>query len=372
MRKGLEKEITLFTVLKNNFLWDKVEKGVFVVAEIGKNFIQSQEKKESEEYLKNAQELVRLAKETGADAVKFQTHNLEDEQVNVEVIAPHFSGSDRYTWVKRNEKATPMEFWMELKKYCEDLGIVFFSTPMSRGAAVKLEKVGTPLWKVGSGDILDFVMLDFLAATKKPILLSSGMSTLEEVDKAMEFLKKRNCRAALLHCVSKYPCPPEELNLQTIKFFQDRYDVPIGFSDHSVGFKEALAAVAMGATIIEKHFSKSRDLWGSDHKVSLTPEEFQKMVKSIRRGESAPLEDYGKEDKLLSSGEAVFRPIFRKSLVAGQDIKKGTVFGKKMIYAMRPQGYLKGLPSEEYEQVLSKTAARDIKKYEPIGEQDYE
>src|SRR3989344_3062856 len=199
---------------------------VLVVAEIGKNFIQTKEPQAVETYLKNAKELVRAAKEAGADAVKFQTHNAEDEQLDVNVISPHFKGSDRYHWVKRNDEATPLGFWQQLKAYCDNLGIIFFSTPMSRGAAQKLEKIGVPIWKVGSGDLLDFLLLDYIAPSGKPIIMSAGMSTIEEVDKSVEFLKKRTNDLVLLHCVSRYPCPPEDLNIKTITYFQKRYNIP--------------------------------------------------------------------------------------------------------------------------------------------------
>ncbi|MFH1894732.1 MAG: N-acetylneuraminate synthase family protein [Patescibacteria group bacterium] len=339
----------------------------FIIAEIGKNFIQTKEEKTIKEYLNNAKELIRLAQKAGADAVKFQTHNVEDEQLNIDIISPHFSGSDRYGWIRRNDLATPLEFWQELKKYCEELGIIFFSTPMSRGAAIKLEKINVPLWKIGSGDVLDFVMLDFIADTKKPIIISSGMSVLEEIDKTIDFLQKKNAQVALLHCVSKYPCPPEELNLKTIEFFKKRYDIPIGFSDHSIGYESAIAAaVNLGAAIIEKHFSLDRNLWGADHKVSMTPEEFKEMVKNIRNKKKIKSEDYGQESKVLQQGEAVFRPIFHKSLMAGQDIKKGTIITKEMVYAMRPQVYAGGLPSKDYERVLGKITKKDLNKYDPI------
>ncbi|GAF77642.1 unnamed protein product, partial [marine sediment metagenome] len=177
---------------------------VFVIAELGKNFIQTKEERPVEEYLENAKELVQLAKQAGADAVKFQAHNIEDEQLDIKITAPHFSGSDRYNWVKRNTLATPPDFWKALKKYCDKLGIIFFSTPMSRGAAQMLEqRLDVPLWKVGSADILDFVMLDFIAKTNKPIILSTGMSTLAEVDKAVAFLQKRTRDIVLMHCVSE-------------------------------------------------------------------------------------------------------------------------------------------------------------------------
>lgn len=363
-------------------IWEKLtkNKGTFVVAEIGKGFIQTEADQPIEVYLENAKALVKLAKEAGADAVKFQTHNVEDEQAEINVVAPHFRCADRYNWVKRNTLATPLWFWRELKKYCDDLGIVFFSTPMSRGAAQILQEVGLELWKVGSGDLLDFVMLDYLTSTKKPIIISAGMSILEEVDKAVEFLKKRKAKFALMHCVSKYPCPAEELQLATIIFFKERYKIPIGFSDHSLGIDSAVGAVALGAEIIEKHFSLSRDLWGSDHKVALTPAELKDLVANIRLVESDPIkkEEYlnkevvkaglGQSLKILQEGESEFRPFFRKTLMALVDIPAGAILTSEMISAMRPQAHLNGLPSEDYELVVGRTATKAIKKSEPIKE----
>lgn len=360
-------------------VWDKFQKGVFIIAEAGKNFIQTEQEKSVEEYLKNAMQLVDEAAKTGADAIKFQTHHVEDEQLNINVVSPHFTGSDRYCWVTRNNKATPLnEFWRPLKQYCNKKGIIFFSTAMSRGAAKILNEVGVSFWKIGSGDILDFAMLDYMRVSGKPIIISSGMSTLEEVERAVKFLSDKNKRVALLHCVSKYPCPPEELHLKTIEFYKERFDMPIGFSDHSIGIDSALAAVAMGATILEKHFSMSRALWGADHKVSLTPQEFTNLVHDVREVQNNPskrrevLESefvkkgMGSKTKILQDSEAVFRPLFRKSLMAGQHIPAGTTLTADMIYAMRPQQYAGGLPSENYEEVIGHTTKKALKKYDPI------
>jgi sialic acid synthase SpsE len=376
-------------------IWQKIQKGVFVIAEAGKNFIQSQEEKSVAEYLENAKKLVDEAAEAGADAIKFQTHNVEDEQLNINVTSPHFKGSDRYSWVKRNTEATPVDrFWKPLKEHCDKKGIIFFSTPMSRGAAKILnEQVGVDLWKIGSGDILDFVMLDYLRGTGKPIIISSGMSTLEEVEKAVGFLQEnketkkqinkeignlRNDKIALLHCVSKYPCPPEELRLRTMDLYKKKFNVPIGFSDHSIGIESALVAVAMGAKIVEKHFSLSRDLWGSDHKVSMTPDELRAMIAGIRKIENDPGErvrilgtDFAQktmaeEGKVLQEGEAVFRPLFRKSLMAGRDISAGETLTPDALYAMRPQMYAGGLPSEEYPNIIGRKAKIKIRQFQPI------
>ena len=356
------------------------QKGVFIIAEAGKNFIQTEEERPIEEYLKNAFELVDKASWAGADAIKFQTHNVEDEQLNLEIVSPHFKGADRYRWVTRNTNATPVnEFWKPLKEYCDKKGIIFFSTPMSRGAAMRLSEVGTPLWKIGSGDILDFVTMDYMRNTDLPIIMSSGMSMFEEVERGIRFLKAKSKRVALMHCLSKYPGLPEEANLATMELFREKFPgIPIGFSENSIGIEPSLIAVAHGATIIEKHFTIRRDLWGSDHKVSSTPEEFKHLALSIRKIEADVNErerwlNYpnikavlGRKEKILRDDEAVFRPIFRKSLMAGRDIKVGEVLDPGMVYAMRPQLYAKGLSSENYESVIGKKIKQDLKKYSPI------
>ncbi|HEY4524462.1 MAG TPA: N-acetylneuraminate synthase family protein [Candidatus Paceibacterota bacterium] len=360
-------------------IWDKLKNGVFIIAEAGKNFIQTEEEKSVAEYLRNAKQLVAEAAKAGADAIKFQTHNVEDEQLNINIVSPHFRGSDRYRWVTRNNRATPLnEFWKPLKQYCAERGIIFFSTAMSRGAAKILTEVGVNFWKIGSGDILDFVMLDYLRHNNRPIILSSGMSTLEEVENAVRFLKEKNNCVALLHCVSKYPCPPEELRLKTIEFYKERFALPIGFSDHSIGLDSALAAVALGATILEKHFSLSRTLWGADHQVSLTPQEFTDLVTAVREVQKKPAKQkevlgsefvqkgMGSKAKILQASEAVFRPLFRKSLMAAREISAGTILIPEMVYAMRPQQYAGGLPSEQYEQVIGKKIKQTLKKYDPI------
>lgn len=365
--------------MENKNIWKKIQNGIFIAVDIGKNFIQSKEEKSVEEYLQNAFVLVDKAAEAGVDAVKFQTHNYEDEQLDLNVTSPHFKGSDRYNWVKRNTLSTPIDgFWKPLKKHCEEKGVIFFSTPMSRGAAQILDKVGTDFWKVGSGDILDFVMLDHERNSGKPIVLASGMSTLEETEMALKFIQEKNNQVCLLHCISKYPCPPEELNLKTIEFYQEKFSIPIGFSDHSIGTESAVVAAAMGAVFIEKHFSLSRDLWGSDHKVSLTPEEAKELVFEIRELETDPQKKerllqsssahkyMGIKGKILQEGEAEFRPLFRKSLMAGYEIKAGEILTAEKIYAMRPQAYAGGLPSEKYEEVLGRTVKKDLMRYDPI------
>lgn len=363
-----------------NFLEQKIKTGVFIVAEIGKNFIQAEGERPVAEYLVNAKALVKAAQEAGADAVKFQTHHAEDEVLNIDFDSPHFKGERRYDWVLRNERATPVdEFWKPLKAYCDAIGIVFFSTPMSRGAAHILQKLDTPFWKVASSDILDFAMLDFMVSTGKTIIIPTGMSTIEDIDTSLDFLKRKGASAVLMHAISRYPYPPEDSNLLTIPFLQKRFPkIPIGFSQNSPWIEPAIAAVALGARIVEQHFTFDRALWGPDHKVSMTPDEFKKIVAGIRTVEhdaderarvvaDPAMQKYlGKEGKFLQEGEAPFRGIFRKSLMAGRAVPAGTALSPDDVFAMRPQQFAGGLPSEYYEEVMGATTNRPLKKFDPI------
>ncbi|TSC67476.1 MAG: hypothetical protein CEO19_200 [Parcubacteria group bacterium Gr01-1014_73] len=352
---------------------DKILGGeeVFFVAEIGKGFIQTEADQPIESYLANAKRLIDEAVAAGADAVKFQTHEVYDEQVDIPVISPHFKGAERHAWVKRNTEATPLSFWQDLKNYAVQKGIIFFSTAMSRRAAQKLSQVGVPLWKVGSGDVEDYVLLDYLTGTGKPIIISTGMVSFAELDEVVNYFVERSTSLAILYCVSEYPCPPEKFNLASIERIKEKYpEVVVGFSDHSVGdLNPVLAAVKVGARIVEKHFSLSRDLWGSDHKVSMTPAEFAEMVKRVRAGEHkkvAHQKFYGDKERELDGAKNRFRPYFKKSLVAARVIKKGEKITKNMIHALRPVLHLKGLPSRDFHKVVGREVIRQIKKGEPL------
>jgi sialic acid synthase SpsE len=345
----------------------------YIVAEIGKGFIQTEDERPPEEHLANAIALVDAAAEAGADAVKFQTHEVSDEQAPLAISSPHFQGADRYEWVSRNTRATPVEgFWVPLFAHCQRRGITGFTTPMSRGAARKVASLELPFWKVGSGDLLDFVLLDYLAATGKPVILSSGMASWAEVDEAVLFLSARGIAVALLYCVSQYPAPAEYFNLATIERFRERYPrAPIGFSDHSIGHEIALAAIAAGARILEKHVSFSRTLWGSDHKVSMTPGELAEMVRAVRGGAArtlSPAPWYGHPDRELDGATNEFRPYFHKTLVAAADLAAGTTLTRDSVYALRPRLHLPGLPANCFPKVLGRTLDRDVRVLEPLPE----
>lgn len=342
----------------------------FLVAEIGKNFIQTPDDRSVDEYIGNAVVLVDAAIDAGADAVKFQTHVVDDEQMPVSITSPHAKELDRYTWVCRNTLATPRAFWDAITGHCRMRGITFFSTPMSRGAARSLKPYDPPFWKVSSADVLDFVLLDALRRTGKPIILSTGMVSRAELRVAVDFLATARSPVGILYCVSEYPCPPEAFNLATIPELRAAYpDAVIGFSDHSLGFDAALAAAGLGAMIIEKHFSLSRDLWGPDHKVSMTPTEFIAMAEAIRakKHEKADFRPFlGQQNREFDGATNRFRPYFHKALVAGQDIPAGTVLTGEELMALRPASMIDGLPSQLFPDVVGKTIVRDHRALDPI------
>ncbi len=337
-----------------------------IIAEIGKNFVISKEPEAVEVLLERAKELIMEAKKCGAHAAKFQVHHADDEiHPETKLISPHFD-QDRLEWVKRNTYQA--DFWMKIADFCREVGIEFLATPMSRGAAILLDVIGVDRWKIGSGDILDFVMLDYIRDTGKPVILSSGMSTLEELKLAFNYLKEKTNDVSILHCVSQYPCPLSSLNLNTIPFLKKHFpEARIGFSDHSLGIEGSLMAVSMGAEIIEKHFTLDKEAWGPDHKVSLLPYAMETLVKCIKDEvfRTSTDEARGVETKFVQEGEEKFRKIFRKGLYASRDIQKGEIMEPDMVYAMRPK--TGALPSEHYPTLMRMTAIKDYKKYEKIS-----
>lgn len=344
---------------------------VFVIAEIGKNFIQTEADQPVERYIENAKTLIDAAADAGADAAKFQTHTVEDEQLDTHIVSPHFQASDRYSWVKRNTEATPERFWREVQDHCHHRGILFCTTPMSRGALRKIIPLNPPFWKVSSADVQDHILLHAMLETRKPVIISTGMVSLIELDRVVATIGKQCPQLGVLYCVSQYPCPQEQFNLASITRFIHTYpDAVIGFSDHSIGPEASLAAVKLGARIIEKHFSLSRDLWGSDHKVSMTPAEMRSMVDAIRNrsfqdvNASPFLGDLNRE---LEGATNAYRPYFGKMLVAGRDLSAGSVLTEDAIYAMRPAMGASGMRSDALQKVLGKRIAKALHKYDPIA-----
>lgn len=342
---------------------------VFIIAEIGKNFIITEEERPVWEYLKNAKILIDEAAKAGVDAVKFQTHELEDEwHPNIVLASPHFKSKDRYSWIKRNTEATPLHFWKEIAEYATSKGLVFFSTPMSKKAAEKINPF-VPIWKLASGDVTDHLLIDYMIETGKPIIISNGQMSLAELDVLVKRIEAKRSPLAMLYCVSKYPCPEDMFNLGTIEHLKEKYPhIAIGFSDHCVDSNyPALAAIKMGAKIVEKHFSMSRDLWGADHKASLTPSEMKQLVDDVRKGDFKYIDErsfYGEKTKELDGANNEFRPYFGKVIIAAKDIEQGVTITSDMLYAMRPAIAFKGILGNELSSILGKKAKRNISRLE--------
>ncbi|MBI2846550.1 MAG: N-acetylneuraminate synthase family protein, partial [Chloroflexi bacterium] len=247
----------------------------FIVAEAGINHNGEFEK---------AKMLVDAAAEGGADAIKFQTHLTEKEMLP-DAPTAGYVGESLFTLLKRLELSR--EEHVELKKYAEKKGLIFLSTPFSKEAADLLEELEVEAYKTGSGELTNLPLLEHIARKRKPMLVSTGMSTLEEIGESVDLLKKLKTRFVLMHCTSSYPTKYEDLNLRVINKLREKFGVPIGISDHSVGIYTVLAAVVLGACVIEKHFTIDRNWPGPDQKASINPQELGELVRGTRAIEKA-------------------------------------------------------------------------------------
>jgi N,N'-diacetyllegionaminate synthase len=301
------------------------------------------------------------AAEAGADAVKFQTHiaaeeSTPDEQFRVKVFP---QDATRYAYWQRTSFTE--EQWQALKQHAETRGLEFLSTPFSVAAVRLLRRLGVKAWKIGSGETNNFLLLEEVAIGKEPVLMSTGMSFLQEVDASLRLLQSRGAPVLVMQCTNRYPCPPEHLGLNVIPEYQKRYDLPIGFSDHSGEIAPGLAAVTLGAKALEVHVTWHSKCFGPDVKASLTFERFAELVKGVRILERALDSTVSKDAEAEELAE--MRKLFTKGLVAKDDIQAGTPIERRHFEAKKP---CLGIPAAEYGKVLGKIAARDIKRDQHI------
>ncbi|OPX96499.1 MAG: N,N'-diacetyllegionaminic acid synthase [Syntrophorhabdus sp. PtaB.Bin027] len=283
-----------------------------------------------------AKELIDVAAEAGADAVKFQTFRAENvvtchaEKAEYQKSSTSANES-QYEMIKNLE--LPDESFRDLSDYAKKRGIIFLSTPFDEESADLLDQIGVPAYKIPSGEITNYPLLKKIAKKRKPVILSTGMSTLGEVEEAFNYLKKNGARyIVLLHCTTSYPAPLHSANLRAMKTLQCAFCVPVGFSDHTEGITISIAAVAMGATVLEKHFTLDRTLPGPDHLASLEPGELKAMVQAIRDVECAQGDGIKKPNEV----EIQIREIARKSIVAKRSIKKNEIITSDMLTVKRP------------------------------------
>lgn len=328
---------------------------VFIIAELSANHGQKFE---------IAVKTIKAIKESGADAVKIQTYT--PDTITIDCKNKFFQINKGTLWDGQSlydlyKKAyTPWEWQPKLKKIAEDLGLVFFSTPFDKTAVDFLEELKVPMYKIASFEITDIPLIEYIASKNKPVIISTGIAELNDIEKAVNACKRMgNKNITLLKCTSAYPAPYKEINLLTISDMIKRFKLPIGLSDHSMGWEVPVAAVALGAKVIEKHFILDRKLGGPDAPFSMEPKEFAEVVKAIRNVEKA----LGKVSYKLSAKVKKSR-IFTRSLFAVEDIKKGQIFTENNVRSIRP-GY--GLHPENYYRVLGRKATKNIKKGTPLS-----
>ena len=293
--------------------------------------------------------------ETGVDAIKFQTHIAEAESSSQEQFRVNFSYEDftRYDYWKRME-FTP-EQWAGLKQHCEEKGMEFISSPFSIAAVELLEKLDVKKYKIGSGELTNYLMLDAIAKTKKPIILSSGMSDWNELDDTINFLKPYGNELSLLQCTTAYPTPPEKWGLTAIEEMKNRYQLPVGYSDHSADIFACLAATTLGASILEFHVVFNHNMFGPDAKASLSINQVKKLVKGVRAIEISMKNNHLKND---ASSFNTLKTMFGKTLAVNKNLPQGHIIAISDLESKKPGD--QGIPAKEFQRVIGKKLKTDL------------
>jgi pseudaminic acid synthase len=327
---------------------------VYVVAEVSANHHQN---------FDEAVKIIHTAKDAGADAVKLQTYTadtitIESDRAEFRVSGTIWNGRNLYDLYR--EAYTPWEWQPRLKQVANGLGLDLFSTPFDATAVDFLEKMGVPAHKLASFELVDIPLIEKMARTGKPLIMSTGMATEEEIAEAVQTARRAGAaQIALLKCTSAYPSPPEEMNLRTIPELAKRFQVPVGLSDHTMDVAVPVAAVALGACIIEKHLTLSRSDTGPDSAFSLEPHEFRAMVESVRVAEKA-LGDV----RFGAGAKETGSRVFRRSLFVVEDVKQGQAFTVSNVRSIRP-GH--GLHTRHLPEILGQRAACDIARGTPMS-----
>lgn len=342
-------------IRKNNIKIDNKfigqDQPVFIIAEAGVNH---------NHQLDLALKLADAAADAGANAVKFQTFRAEQVVTEAGVMADYQKKN-----IGKTESQLDMlrkfefseDWYPKVIAHCKKRGIIFLSTPQGSFASIDLlQKLGVPAFKFGSGDLTTLPILEYAAKLNKPMILSTGMASMTEVKEAVKTIKKTgNSKIIVLHCITNYPCPPEQVNLRAMQTMMKELDVLVGYSDHTLGSQVPVIAVTLGACVIEKHLTLNNNMPGPDHKASANPEVFKKMVDEVRLVETI----MGSPVKKPLPGEIKLQSVVRRSIVATKDIKRGEKFSRDNIDLKRPGT---GLNSRYFSKIIGKKAAANIKK----------
>ncbi|WP_209121729.1 pseudaminic acid synthase [Alkalihalobacillus sp. BA299] len=332
-----------------------INKKVFVIAEMSANHGHD---------INIAKETIKAAKEAGADAIKLQTYTADT--ITIDCNNEYFQVNQGTIWDGRTlydlyrEAYTPWEWHGELMDYAKELGLICFSSPFDKTAVDLLESLNVPAYKIASFEITDIPLIEYVASKRKPIIISTGIATLGEIDEAVQACKRAgNEQIILLKCTSAYPAKIEDANLLTMKNLRETFNVEVGLSDHTLGVTVPIVSVALGAKVIEKHFILDKSIGGPDASFSLNREEFKEMVIAVRNAEKA----LGKVDYDLTDKKKNSRA-FSRSLFVVKDVKAGEEFTEKNIRSIRP-GY--GLAPKFYDSILGKISKKDIEKGIPLN-----
>lgn len=331
---------------------------VFIIAEIGQAH---------EGSLGIALSYIRALAETGVDAVKFQVHIAEAESSEFEPFRVKFSQQDKTRFDYWKRMSFTEEEWRLLKNECDKNKVEFLASPFSNEAVDLLERLGVNQYKIGSGEVNNFLLLQKIADTGKPVILSSGMSSFNELDDTVKFLKEKKVGYSILQCTTAYPTKPEEYGLNVIAELKERYNVPIGYSDHSSKVETCIAAAALGASILEFHAVFSRKSFGPDATSSLEIDEISQLVNSVRNINIAWQHPVDKNDNSKFKG---LKSIFEKSLAVNKELPKGHLLSFDDLETKKPKGY--GIEASKFESVVGKKIKTSLKKWDFLNEDDLE
>jgi N,N'-diacetyllegionaminate synthase len=310
----------------------------------------------------NATKLIEAAADCGADAVKLQTHIAEAETLADAPSPAYFSAEPRAAYFLRT--GFTIEQWGELSKVAKAKGVDFLSSPFSIEAVDLLERIDMIAYKIPSGEVSNVPLLERVAATRRPVYLSSGMSNWDEIDAAVAALKPGG-PLTLLQCTSAYPTPPERVGLNVMLAMGQRYGLPVGYSDHTMGFSAPIAAVAFGAVVVEKHFTFSRLMYGSDAKHSMEPSEFRHLCKELKDTALTIANPVDKDDL---SGVGDMKRIFEKSIVAAADLAAGTRVEREHLAFKKPGD---GMPAAGYRALLGRTLTASVPRDHRFRQEDF-
>ncbi len=302
---------------------------------------------------------------TGVDAVKFQMHIAEAESSIHEPFRVKFSLEDQTRFDYWTRMGFTLEQWKGIKQHCDEAGLDFICSPFSNLAVDWLEEIGVAQYKIGSGEVNNLLILEKIAQTGKPVILSSGMSSFAELDLAVGFLKERKVEFSLLQCTTAYPTQAEQYGLNVIQELKNRYGVPVGFSDHSAKTATCIAAAALGASILEFHVVFDRQLFGPDSKSSLTISETKDLVLAVRDIATALSHPI---DKNNTAEFSALKQIFEKSLAVNKDLSKNHILTFDDLEAKKPKGF--GIDARRFQEVIGKRVNKDLKQWDFLNEGD--